>query len=155
MGQVKGNTTVIEVAGTTLVSQRTLSWNITTDFLAVAGSSGKSKNRKPSGRYEMSVSLGGLYDPENPNASAKLLLDNLTGKTRAQITVGSDLVDYRTFLGYVKDLKEEMNQSDLVSYQATIVSDSTYVHVVIPWILAEGSWDDTGVWKDYEVWNDN
>jgi hypothetical protein len=155
MGQVKGNTTVIEVAGTTLVSQRTLSWNITTDFLSVAGSSGKSKNRKPSGRYEMLVSLGGLYDPENPNASAKLLLDNLTGKTRAQITVGSDLVDYPTFLGYVKDLKEEMNQSDLVSYQATIVSDSTYVHVVIPWILAEGSWDDTGVWKDYEVWNDN
>lgn len=146
---------MIDVAGTTLVSQRALTWNIATDFLSIAGSSGKSKNRKPSGRYEITVNLGGLYNPDNPNASAKLLLDNLTGKTSAQITVGSDLADYRTFLGYVKNIKEEMNQTGLVSYQATIVSDSKYEHVIIPWILAEGAWDDTAVWKDYELWNDN
>lgn len=155
MGVIKGNTTIIEVAGTTLVSQRTLSFNIATNFLAIAGSSGKAKNRKPEGRFEMTINIGGLYDPDNPNASSKLLLDNLTGKTRAQIVFGSNLADYRSFLGYVKNIKKEMNQSNLVTYQAQIVSDSTYAHQIMPWVLADGSWDDTGVWKDFEIWIDN
>lgn len=155
MGKIKGNTTIVEVADTTLVSQQTLSFQIMDNFLEVAGYSGKAKNRKPKKRYEMQVSLGGLYDPEASDASADFLISKLQGKERVKVATGSDVMDYNIFYGYIKSISEEMNKDNPVSYQAKIISDSEHSQLVIPWLMSSGDWDDTGVWKDYRIWDDS
>ena len=155
MGNIKGNTTLVKIADKTLVSQRNLSWSISDSMLAIAGQSGKSKNRKPSKRYGMQVSLSGLYDPDNPDNSLDLLMARITNKEIVKVVTGNDLKGYRMFLGYIDNISEEMNQNILTTYQASIVSSSTYASIIVPWILADGTWNDDGVWKDFEIWNDN
>jgi hypothetical protein len=155
MGLIKGNTTIVEVADTLLVSQRSLSWKISTEFLDIAGYSGKAKNRKPNGKYSIDVSLSGLYDVDNPGASSDLLLEKIQNRERVKVYIGSNVMNYWLFLGYVQNLKKEFNKGDFVTYSASIISDSTLFDVIIDWILKEGVWDDTGVWKDYEYWKDN
>jgi len=155
MGVIRGNTTLVQIADRTLVSQRNLSWSMRDSMLEIAGESGKSKNRKPSKKYEMQVSLSGLYDYENPGYSLDLLMTRITNKEIVKVVTGNDLKGYRLFLGYIEGISEEMNQKSMTTYQARIVSSSTYASITVPWILADGTWDDDGVWKDFEIWNDN
>lgn len=51
------------------------------------------------------------------------------------------------------------SQSELVSYTELVATNQMEIRVIIDsrvpnWIMDDGTWDDTKVWKDNEFWID-
>lgn len=64
MGQIKGKVLLLRVAGIEMVSQRELSIEISDEMLDKTHKRDAAKKRVPQGEYDISESVGGLYESD-------------------------------------------------------------------------------------------
>lgn len=117
---------VLEVAGTELASQRELSFEISDEMLDATTKGDAAKKRIPQGEYDISQSIGGLYETgASAGAGVNDLIGNITGSVKATLLITSTESGAPTYScdGYVSNVSVEMNKDDLVTYSADFVND--------------------------------
>jgi hypothetical protein len=125
MGQIKGKLMLLQMDGVELVSQREMSFEISDEMLDATVKGDAAKKRIPLGEYDISESIGGLYEAGAASgAGVNDLIANITGKVKATLLISSTQSGAPTYEvdGYVNNVSVEMNKDDLVTYSADFVS---------------------------------
>jgi len=125
MAEVKGKLFVLQMDSVELASQREMSFEISDEMIDTTTKGDAAKTRVPLGEYDVNISIGGLYDTAaTAGAGVDALIDNLTGSIKATLLVTTTESGGHTYEieGYVSNISEEMNQSDVVTYSADFAS---------------------------------
>jgi len=116
---------VLQMDAVELASQREMSFEISDEMIDTTTKGDAAKSRVPLGEYDVSISIGGLYDTEaTAGGGVDTLISNLTGSVKATLLVTTSQTGGHTYEieGYVSNISEEMNQSDVVTYSADFSS---------------------------------
>ena len=116
---------MLQMDAVELASQREMSFEISDEMIDTTTKGDAAKSRVPLGEYDVSISIGGLYDTEaTAGGGVDTLISNLTGSVKATLLVTTSQTGGHTYEieGYVSNISEEMNQSDVVTYSADFSS---------------------------------
>jgi len=125
MAEIRGKLFVLQMDAVELASQREMSFEISDEMIDTTTKGDAAKSRVPLGEYDVSISIGGLYDTEaTAGGGVDTLISNLTGSVKATLLVTTSQTGGHTYEieGYVSNISEEMNQSDVVTYSADFSS---------------------------------
>lgn len=125
MAQIKGKLMVLQMDTVELVSQRELSFEISDEMIDTTVKGDAAKKRIPLGEYDISLSIGGLYETSGTAGGAvEDLISNITGKVEATLLITTSLSGGPTYevKGYASNLSLEMNKDDVVTYSADFAS---------------------------------
>lgn len=128
MAQIKGKVMLLQLDTVELASQRELSLEISDEMIDTTVKGDAAKKRIPLGEYDISLSLGGLYETgAEAGAGVNDMITNLTGQTSATLLITSATSGAPTYevTGYVSNISVEMNKDDIVTYSADFVSSGT------------------------------